>query len=111
MYIPVLSLYLQDELDLVKFICKDFWSLVFRKQIDNLRTNHQGMYVLQDHHFRFLAKVSGSAQYLESAPKFVVFSCGMVRGAMANLGVEAVVTADVNSQMPSVKFEVNVQQR
>lgn len=32
----------KDELDLLKFICKDFWGAIFRKQIDNLRTNHQG---------------------------------------------------------------------
>lgn len=25
----------------MKFICKDFWTCVFKKQIDNLRTNHQ----------------------------------------------------------------------
>ena len=37
----------KDELDLMKFVCKDFWVAVFRKQVDNLRTNHQGVYVLQ----------------------------------------------------------------
>merc|ERR1712056_100737 len=47
----------KDELDLMKFICKDFWTSVFRKQIDNLRTNHQGVYVLQDKNFKFLSKV------------------------------------------------------
>lgn len=31
----------KDELDIMKFICKDFWTCVFKKQIDNLRTNHQ----------------------------------------------------------------------
>lgn len=31
----------KDELDVMKFICKDFWTCVFKKQIDNLRTNHQ----------------------------------------------------------------------
>ena len=31
----------KDELDIMKFICKDFWTTVFKKQIDNLRTNHQ----------------------------------------------------------------------
>lgn len=31
----------KDELDVMKFICKDFWTSVFKKQIDNLRTNHQ----------------------------------------------------------------------
>lgn len=25
----------------MKFICKDYWTCVFKKQIDNLRTNHQ----------------------------------------------------------------------
>jgi len=32
----------------MKFICTDFWSSINKKQIDNLRTNHQGVYVLQD---------------------------------------------------------------
>ena len=31
----------KDELDTMKFICKDFWNSVFKKQVDNLRTNHQ----------------------------------------------------------------------
>jgi len=31
----------KDELDLMKFICKDFWMALYRKQVDNLRTNHQ----------------------------------------------------------------------
>ncbi|KAJ3031399.1 UNVERIFIED_CONTAM: Trafficking protein particle complex subunit 33 [Siphonaria sp. JEL0065] len=30
-----------DNLDIVKFICKDFWLAVFNKQIDNLKTNHR----------------------------------------------------------------------
>ncbi|KAJ8944961.1 hypothetical protein NQ318_013109 [Aromia moschata] len=46
----------KDELDTMKFICTDFWSAVYKKQIDNLRTNHQGVYVLQDNGFRFLTK-------------------------------------------------------
>lgn len=30
-----------DNLDVVKFICKDFWVSLFKKQIDNLKTNHK----------------------------------------------------------------------
>lgn len=30
-----------DTLDVIKFICKDLWMLVFRKQVDNLKTNHR----------------------------------------------------------------------
>jgi hypothetical protein len=98
----------KDELDLLKFICKDFWGAIFRKQIDNLRTNHQGVYVLQDNSFRFLSKVSADRQYLEASPKFVSLTCGLVRGSLANLGVSAVVTAEITS-LPAVKFQVQVQ--
>ena len=31
----------KDVLDVVKFICKDYWTAMFGKQIDNLRTNHK----------------------------------------------------------------------
>jgi hypothetical protein len=30
-----------DTLDVIKFLCKDLWTIVFRKQIDNLKTNHR----------------------------------------------------------------------
>ncbi len=53
----------------MKAICKDFWSAVFKKQVDNLRTNHQGVYVLQDNKFRFLMQMSTNRQYLEQAPR------------------------------------------
>lgn len=66
----------KDELDTMKFICTDFWSSIYKKQIDNLRTNHQGVYVLQDNSFRFLNKLSTGSQYLEHAPKVGVFKKG-----------------------------------
>ena len=30
-----------DPLDVIKFLCKDIWGVVFKKQIDNLKTNHR----------------------------------------------------------------------
>ncbi|XP_028309008.1 trafficking protein particle complex subunit 6b isoform X2 [Gouania willdenowi] len=70
----------KDELDVMKFICKDFWTCLFKKQIDNLRTNHQ----------------------------YLAFTCGLVRGALSNLGVKSIVTAEV-SIMPACKFQVMIQ--
>jgi len=35
----------KDELDIMKFICRDFWSALYQKQVDNLRTNHQVLVV------------------------------------------------------------------
>ena len=31
----------KDDLDVMKYICKEFWTALYKKQIDNLRTNHQ----------------------------------------------------------------------
>lgn len=33
-----------DTLEVIKFICKDFWQAVFKKQVDNLKTNHRVSY-------------------------------------------------------------------
>ncbi|XP_026189145.1 trafficking protein particle complex subunit 6b isoform X1 [Mastacembelus armatus] len=98
----------KDELDIMKFICKDFWTCVFKKQIDNLRTNHQGIYVLQDNKFRLLNQLSAGKQYLEHAPEYLAFTCGLVRGALSSLGVKSIVTAEV-SIMPACKFQVMIQ--
>ncbi|XP_028309007.1 trafficking protein particle complex subunit 6b isoform X1 [Gouania willdenowi] len=98
----------KDELDVMKFICKDFWTCLFKKQIDNLRTNHQGIYVLQDSKFQLLSHLSAGKQYLDQAPKYLAFTCGLVRGALSNLGVKSIVTAEV-SIMPACKFQVMIQ--
>ncbi|KAH8673690.1 transport protein particle component-domain-containing protein [Xylariales sp. PMI_506] len=50
-----------DTLDVIKFLCKDLWTLVFRKQVDNLKTNHRGVYVLTDNVFRPLSRMSTDA--------------------------------------------------
>lgn len=31
----------EDPLDVIKFLCKDLWMIVWRKQVDNLKTNHR----------------------------------------------------------------------
>lgn len=56
-----------DTLDIIKFICKDFWIAVFQKQIDNLKTNHRGVYVLTDNSFRWLSKMSSDTIVGEQA--------------------------------------------
>eukprot|EP00002_Diphylleia_rotans_P036658 TRINITY_DN8101_c0_g1_i2.p1 TRINITY_DN8101_c0_g1~~TRINITY_DN8101_c0_g1_i2.p1 ORF type:complete len:114 (-),score=23.49 TRINITY_DN8101_c0_g1_i2:47-388(-) len=30
-----------DNLEIIKYICKEVWNELFKKQIDNLRTNHR----------------------------------------------------------------------
>ena len=97
----------KDELDIVKFICKEYWSALFGKQIDNLRTNHQGVYVLLDQRFKFISRISNSRQFSEQIPRYLTFTCGMTRGALSSLGVETIVTAEL-LMSPAVKFQIQL---
>ena len=36
-------------------------------------------------------------QYLEDSAAFVVFTCGLVRGSLANLGLNSVVTPEITA--------------
>ncbi|KAL5604691.1 hypothetical protein BROUX41_001958 [Berkeleyomyces rouxiae] len=96
-----------DTLDVIKFLCKDLWMLVFRKQIDNLKTNHRGVYVLTDNTFRPLSRMSAEAggQAVVRAQPFLWFPCGIVRGALSAMGIDATVSADT-SELPTAIFQV-----
>ena len=98
----------KEELDIMKYICKDFFVLFYNKQVDNLRTNHQGVYVLVDSEFKLLNRIGPSRQHIEKRKKYVAYPCGLIRGALAGLGKASFVTADIND-MPSVKFQVEIQ--
>ncbi|XP_074292747.1 uncharacterized protein LOC141619626 [Silene latifolia] len=120
-----------DHLDAIKFLCKDFWSEVFKKQIDNLKTNHRGTFVLQDNRFRWLSNISlepshdvsgltqdgdgdltenkapQAAQVAQAASMHLYFPCGIIRGALTNLGIPCAVSADI-SNLPACSFVVRI---
>lgn len=45
-----------EPLEIVKFLCRELWGAAFGKGIDGLKTNHRGVYVLQDAAFPWLAR-------------------------------------------------------
>ncbi|KAF0975820.1 hypothetical protein FDP41_005147 [Naegleria fowleri] len=96
-----------DDLDIIKFICKEFWLEVFRKPVDNLKTNHRGTYVLNDNRFLFLTRfaTSNPDETNNAAKDYVVYACGVVRGALTVLGIDAFVTAEINT-VPVVLFKI-----
>ncbi|KAH8689705.1 BET3 family protein [Talaromyces proteolyticus] len=100
-----------DNLDVIKFVCKDLWTILFRKQIDNLKTNHRGVYVLTDNAFRPLAKMSMSvrSEAVSRAEAFLWFPCGLIRGCLANLGINATVQAET-SELPGATFQIKATQ-
>lgn len=99
------------DLDLIKFLCKDVWTAVFRKQIDNLKTNHRGTFVLSDNSFGPLRRCSLEAGKMEEAralaAPFLNFPQGVVRGSLKALGLDSEVGAEVAGVgLPSVVFVV-----
>jgi len=102
-----------DTLDTVKFLCKEFWTEVFRKQIDNLKTNHRGVFVLYDSKFRWLrlASVEKGQKGQKSTADLLRFPCGLIRGALFTLGIKAAVSADVASALPACSFTVKITQQ
>jgi trafficking protein particle complex subunit 6 len=103
-----------DQLEVLKWVCKELWTELFKKSIDNLRTNHRGTYVLRDTQFRWTLRLS---QNLVSQPErlapndlaaiHLVLPCAAIRGALAALGMEATVTADATT-LPQCDFTVVV---
>ncbi|KAI4117818.1 MAG: hypothetical protein LQ345_002022 [Seirophora villosa] len=96
-----------DMLDMIKFLCKDLWTLVFRKQIDNLKTNHRGVYVLTDNAFRPFARMGMSSrkEAVMKAQPFLSFPCGVIRGALESMGVNVTVQAET-SELPGATFQI-----
>ncbi|ERF69119.1 hypothetical protein EPUS_01075 [Endocarpon pusillum Z07020] len=66
-----------DNLDVIKFLCKDLWTILFKKQIDNLKTNH----------------------------RYLFFPCGIIRGALSSLGINATVQAE-STDLPIAVFQI-----
>lgn len=98
-----------QDLDIVKFICKDFWEATFRKQIDVLRTNHRGLFVLTDNNFPWLTSVESTSSHPGKPEEYVVFPCGIICGALTRLGLRCRVTADLFPTSPGYRCSFNVQ--
>ncbi|CEH16391.1 Transport protein particle (TRAPP) complex subunit [Ceraceosorus bombacis] len=68
-------------LEVLKFVCKEVWTASFEKQVDHLRTNH----------------------------KHLAYPTGIVRGALARLGVQASVVGETSphpGQLSACTFHV-----
>ncbi|OAX81138.1 hypothetical protein ACJ72_04521 [Emergomyces africanus] len=100
-----------DNLDVIKFLCKDFWTILFRKQIDNLKTNHRGVYVLTDNAFRPFTRMSMSNrnEAIAKAQSYLWFPCGIIRGGLSSMGINATVQAE-SSDLPGATFQIKTVQ-
>ena len=101
-----------SQLEAVKFLCKEFWIEVFGKQIDKLQTNHRGVFVLKDLGLKWLTRFPNNQENARvTAIQLLAFPCGMLRGALANLGIPSVVSCDFltdGQNMESCSFNVKI---
>lgn len=90
----------ENPLEAMKFICRDVWKNIFGKQMDNLRTNHVGTFVLVDHkpisyyncYYTTSTTTSTTGDHAtnERAAPFLEFNVGLIYGVLACLGVVVV---------------------
>ncbi|CAF0808142.1 unnamed protein product [Adineta ricciae] len=101
----------RDELDTVKYLCKELWICLFKKQVDNLRTNHQGVYVIHDGRFRLLQQTLVTMNKPIDATNrlhtlYIAYSTGLLRGILTNMGYPCRVTAEIADF--GVKFQIDM---
>ncbi|KAK6198052.1 transport protein particle component [Scheffersomyces amazonensis] len=98
-----------DILDIMKFVCRDVWKCLYNKQMDNLRTNHRGTFVLVDNSYKLIANLNsakGAHDTLTKSKTYLWLPCGIIRGTLMNFGVESTVTAEI-TQFPAVTFNIH----
>eukprot|EP00638_Chattonella_subsalsa_P008725 CAMPEP_0117747296 /NCGR_PEP_ID=MMETSP0947-20121206/8425_1 /TAXON_ID=44440 /ORGANISM="Chattonella subsalsa, Strain CCMP2191" /LENGTH=150 /DNA_ID=CAMNT_0005564719 /DNA_START=174 /DNA_END=626 /DNA_ORIENTATION=- len=97
-----------EPLEIIKFICKDFWTEVFKKQVDKLQTDHRGTFVLKDLDFRWLARYASdnNPENCLMVAKMIQFPCGLIRGALENLGVNSAVRAEFSDEKNNITLPV-----
>ncbi|XP_049852450.1 trafficking protein particle complex subunit 6b-like [Schistocerca gregaria] len=89
------------DLEIVKFICKDFWYFVWKRQVEALKTSNSTIprvrYILIDTAFVWLKRFSSYsfAETKQLAEKYLCFSAGIIRGAFSNQGIRAKVEVSI----------------
>ena len=101
-----------QQLEAVKFLCKEVWTEIFAKQIDKLQTNHRGVFVLKDLELTWLTRFPSATEGSRvAAIRLLAFPCGVIRGALANLGIPSVVSCDFladGQNMAACSFNIKV---
>lgn len=98
-----------EKIDIIKFVCREFWSNLFQKQVDSLRTNRKGTFVLTDQKLRWITRLSSdtTSKTKMLAEKFVLFPCGIIKGALDLLGIPSSVKAEITS-VPTCTLTITI---
>lgn len=104
-----------EPLDKVKFVCKEFWMAVFKKQATGLKTNHKGRFVMEDASLRWLEPLRGGHGASGEAPTqtcreivelYITLACGFLKGALFHLNMACTIVGTTNGA-PHCKFTID----
>jgi len=98
---------LENNMSIMRYICKDFWPLAFDHPASRLRTNHRGIFVIEDSAFKLIEAIGPmeGVDAIDAVRKYLAIPIGLLRGALASLGINCVVDATVEI-IPVVQFTV-----
>lgn len=105
---------LPAERTVMKYVAKDLWTLLFRKSASRLQTDRMGIYIIQDHSFRWLEQFSCAEEpqaelqrVQELALLHLALPCGILRGALTVFGLRSSVSAEVSpATLPACAFTI-----
>lgn len=105
---------LPAERTVMKYVAKDLWTLLFRKSASRLQTDRMGIYIIQDHSFRWLEHFSCAEEpqaelqrVQELALLHLALPCGILRGALTVFGLRSAVSAEVSpATLPACAFTI-----
>ena len=89
-----------DPLSCLKFIAKDFWNMLFKKNITHLKTDRKNTFILEDHEFKWIYAVQ------QDNLKYIEFTSGLIEGAVNALCGPCTVTIQV--EHPKVIFFIKM---
>ena len=80
------------------------------KTADGLRTDKKGTFQVEDKNFRFLRRISAApdVNVNDEAMKYALMPCGIIKGALEQLGFEGTSVKCQIVALPSVKFTIHV---
>lgn len=102
---------LASSLDVVKFVCREFWRAVHGKPVDRLqREKASNVYVVEDFNYRLFANLAAptGTDARDFAAKYACWIKGASRGCLAALGVACEVTFDI-ARLPALVLRFHVE--
>ncbi|CRG93765.1 trafficking protein particle complex subunit 6A, putative [Plasmodium gallinaceum] len=99
-----------DIKDILKFIGKDIWYILFNKNADKLQTYKKGVYVVTDNdisiYLKYLLIDNGTNKKNNFIHYFLMIIIGIIKGILKRFKIKGYVTYDLN--YPHCSFQINI---